>query len=161
MDQCFSAKEYPKIFLISSELITTKPPVFSSDMLNHPRLQFLHFTKATSGKQEQWEEWEESVSPWEQAAAPTALSSPGRTSHSQSLPSLPSSPAPFLRPHCLCPPLLLLTSIHCFPHPGLICCKPGYPNSSRQPEPFFKSFSSLPIKWGTSCPQWDKGIAHR
>lgn len=46
MDQCFPPKKYPKIFLISSRLIITKPPAFSSDMLSHPRLQFLELHKS-------------------------------------------------------------------------------------------------------------------
>lgn len=115
MDQCFPAKKYPKIFLISSKLITTKPPVFSSDMLNHPRLQFLELHKS-----QKWEEGAvRGVLSWEQAAALTALSSSSWQDLAPSLPSQPPSrPAPpstltvcahhcsFLHPHCLCPPLL-------------------------------------------------------
>lgn len=106
MDQCFPAKKYPKIFLISSKLITTKPPLFSSDMLNHPRLQFLELHKS--------QKWEEravrgvtACSPGNKLQLPLLWAArPGRTSHPHSLPSLPPRPAPSLQPHCLCPPLL-------------------------------------------------------
>lgn len=50
MDQRFLPKRQRKKFLISSELITTKAPVFSSDALNHPNWQFLELHKSQKWK---------------------------------------------------------------------------------------------------------------
>lgn len=75
MDQCFLSKKYPKTFLISSKLITTKPPVFISDMLNRSCLQFLELHRS-----QKWEGGaERGVTPpltWEWAVTPRPRSLP-------------------------------------------------------------------------------------
>lgn len=160
MDQCFPAKKYPKIFLISSKLITTKPPLFSSDMLNHPRLQFLELHKS--------QKWEErsvkgvtACSPGNKLQLPLLWAArPGRTSHPHSLPSLPPRPAPSLQPHCLCPPLLFShTYSPLFPLSWFDLLWAWILQQHKVARAFLQKLFSLPIKWGTSCSQWNKDIA--
>lgn len=157
MDQCFSAKEYPKIFLINSELITTQPPVFSSDMLNHPRLQFLDFRKATSGKQEQWEEWEESVSPGNRLQLPllwAVLAGPHTLSPFPAFPpsQLHSSTLTGCAHHCSFSHLSIASPILVWFAASL-----GIPTAQGSQSLSLKAFPACP----SSEAQWDKGIAHR
>lgn len=158
MDQCLLPMKYPKIFLISSKLITTKPPLFSSDMLNHPCLQFLelHKSQKRAGG----------------AVRGVTACSPGNELQLPQLPrgesqraprspsSLPSGPAPSAHPHSLCPSQLFSPT-----YPPLFsrsCFDPlwawVFPTAQVSQSLSLKAFPACP-SMSTSSLQLDEGVA--
>lgn len=134
MDQCLLPKKYPKIFLISSKLITTKPPLFSSDMLNHPCLQFLELHKSQK-----------------RAGGAVRGFTAGSPGNELGLPQLPSRlslwPSSTRSSSLSVPITALFSHLPTAVFTVLLwsAMSLGIPNSTSQPEPFFKGFSSLPV----------------